>query len=308
MCIRDRAYIGPLYLVGLALVFTRKNIRDNKQFQFFIGILVVALLLALPHLSLNPVNWILRMVPPFQLFHVPSRVFGYVTVLLLVLATLGFQKIFVLFSTKQRHVLNTFLLLNIISTMLFSIYVLSQMNMGTRHSDASTELVDDIKRRDTGVFYIAQYLQEEPVSQHRLVTKQQKILNSNYGLQLKNSPAAKFTRFDFTSTTYTDIQPKYFVGKRIIRVPKETAPSHLIKKNTTHIYKNNHAEPYAKLSLQDKTVLKPEIFPNTIEVIFDSKKQDSLVIAESYYPGWLATMDDTKAVSYTHLDVYKRQS
>ena len=52
MCIRDS-------------VFTRKNIRDNKQFQFFIGILVVALLLALPHLSLNPVNWILRMVPPF---------------------------------------------------------------------------------------------------------------------------------------------------------------------------------------------------------------------------------------------------
>ncbi|MBP9797964.1 hypothetical protein KBC70_02350, partial [Candidatus Woesebacteria bacterium] len=110
------AFIGPFTLVGIVLFFTHRNIFSKKQSQFFVGILVVLLLLSMPSATWNPYHWMISALPSLQLFHVPSRVFGMLTIILLTLCALGYQRWYTRKNIYVRIAVIGFLLINTLST------------------------------------------------------------------------------------------------------------------------------------------------------------------------------------------------
>lgn len=281
------AFIGPLTLIGIVLFFARRNIFSKKQSQLYVAILAVLMLLSMPNASWNPYHWIITALPALQLFHVPSRVFGMLTIIFLTICALGYQRWYAQKNIYIRAAVIVLLLINMLTTMIFFFYITIFRQMDIRHSQTSTQLISDIKRRDKRIFYVAQYLQEEPLQQHRLISFEQKILNSNYGLQLKNSPAAAFTQFDFaTNAPYSDIQPAYILGGETIRIPHGTQPEGMLKKDELTLYENFTADPYASLVQSGKAIEDVRILPNSISVNVDSSEPDQLVLLESFYPGW----------------------
>lgn len=289
------AFVGPMTLVGIVLFFSRRKIFFQKQAQFFIGLMIILVLLSMPAFSVNPFNWAIHLIPQLQLFHVPSRVFGMLTVILLSISAIGFQRWYVLKEKKYTYAATSVLIINLTMTTAFFIFIMGPMNMPLNHSDTSNDLVKDIKRRDKSIFYISQYLQEFPLQQHKTISLEQKILNSNYGLQLKDSPAAAFTQFDFaTDTAYADIQPRYIVGGEAIRIPRNTQPNRILKQDNIYLYKNVTATPYAYLEGQKKEVDNVQIKPNSITVRINSSQTDTLTIHESSFPGWTAYQDSMK--------------
>ncbi len=281
------AFVGPLTLIGVTLFFARRTIFSHMQSVFFLTTGTVLIFLSMPAASWNPYHWILNVVPSLQFFHVPSRVFGMLTVILLVICALGYQKWYAQRNAFLRGTIIATLTMNLFFTFLFFLYIVQFRNMEIKHSETSTQLISDIKRRDRRVFYIAQYLQEKPLLQHRLVSMEQKIFNSNYGLQLKDSPAAAFTRFDFSTTTvYSDVQPAYILGGETIRVPQDTQPEGILRKDDVVLYENFTADPYAALVKSKEGLDHVKIGPNNISVDVSSTSDDSLLLLESFYPGW----------------------
>jgi len=293
------SFIGPLLLIGIVLFFAHRKFFSHRESKFFMLIGTVLMLLSMPNTSWNPYHWLILSLPPLQLFHVPSRAFGMLTIIFLILSALGFQKWYMKGKTSIQRAIVGILILNLLATCVFFVYIAYFKQMPRIHSDSTTALIRNIKRRDEGVYYIAQYVQEEPLQQHKIIYLEQKILNSNYGLQLKNSPAEAFTRFDFTTnTSYSDIQPLYFIGGKSIRVPKKAHPEGILRKNDQVLYKNKTGDSYATLAKSGRAIDSIMIHPNSISVNFISSMVDQLTLLESSYPGW-RVYEDGKQIKLT---------
>lgn len=281
------SYIGPFILLGMMLFLADQKKYVHQVSKFFMILLIALIALSMPQAYWNPYHWIIRYVPYLQLFHVPSRVFGMLTVIFLSMAALGFEKWYKKGNSYTRVAIIGLVLFNLLSTGIFFICIVNYKNMPLTHSDSSTELIRNIKRRDDRTYYIAQYLQKDPLQQYKLIGMGQKILNSNYGLQLKNSPAAAFTQFDFTHASYSDIQPMYIVGGgESIRIPHGAHPKGILRENDLVLYENSEGDSYATLAKSGKVVDSVLIKPNRISVNITSSKEDQLTLLESSYPGW----------------------
>lgn len=281
------AFIGPFTLIGVVMFFLYRKRIFQAQSLFFMMIGTTLILLSMPAAPLNPYHLLISYIPALQLFHVPSRAFGLLTIIFLILSSLGFQSWYAKRNGIHRAVIVGLLLCNLISTYFFFMYVFRVKQMPIIHSESATQLVSNIKRRDKGVYYIAQYLQEKPLQQHTLISMEQKILNSNYGLQLKGSPAEAFTLYDFSiKTTYSDIHPAYIVGGRNIRMPVGTHSHAIMRKNDVVLYESQSADPYASLKKSGKSIDTVTIRPNRISMTVTSAINDQLILLESSYPGW----------------------
>ena len=120
----------------------------------------------------------------------------------------------------------------------------------------------------------------------------------NYALQLKNSPAEKYIRYDYKQArSYNDIQPKYFVMEGILQT-KDSSVVLVEKYKNVTAYKNKAYTPYAYIENEDGQKREVELYSqnmsvNRISVNITAEKNNTstLTLLESYYPGWKAYID-----------------
>ena len=83
------------------------------------------------------------------------------------------------------------------------------------------EPLTELRKKDNSIYYIGQSISKSSLPQHIAIKNKQKILDANYGLLLKNSPAYYYDFYDFgIFNKYHDIVPKYFISGKNVKLSK----------------------------------------------------------------------------------------
>lgn len=194
------------------------------------------------------------------------------------------------------------LILNLLCTYIFFQIILFKRN--TPPLDLHYDLLLKHIETPSPNWYITDFLSGSPIDQTKILQKQQFLLSSNYGLQLKNSPTVSFTKYDFSSNNeypYHDILPRYILtnknNKKIHGFPAKLvetngdAALYEIKKYTPFVsIQTTKVNTYSKISSVD-------INTNKITVKAKGHKDETLRVLQSNYPGWRIYMDNSHSYS-----------
>lgn len=285
------AFIGLVPIFGIMVVFVRRMWK-REQVSRLILISIILMSFSAPAFMFNPLRYLIQAIPQLELFHVPSRSFGMLSAVFLLLGAIGLNRL----RWRNRFSQITLVVLmffQIATVASLSVYISYNMRLPQRlYQNEYASAVHSLQRSGD-VFYIAQYITGNPLPQHTLVQQEQKILNSNYGLQLKNSPATAFTHYDFgTSEAYSDITPAYFIGTGDLRIPQQIETMDYATEYAFSIKKARTSEPYAEAPHAE--IRNVRIEPDTITILAEARQPARLHILESTYPGWSVYVDGEK--------------
>ncbi|HVA96931.1 MAG TPA: hypothetical protein VND99_04710 [Candidatus Acidoferrales bacterium] len=299
-------FIGPLLLIGIFFFFYYfKKISNDYKHLLYILLMTFALV-SMPAWNLNPYHYLLIVFSKLQLFHVPSNIFAFMSVIVIIMAGIGFQKFTQLKKTTRRIGIENYvlalLIVNLLITFVFSEYILIRKQLKIINPSYKVTL-SMLKQKDPSKYYIGAFLDQSGLPQNVAVDNQQLLLEDNYGLQMKDSPAEHFTPYDFFQTkTYNDIAPKYFIIDSSVKLSEPfvfNIKKYFTYKDTT-VFRVTSDTPFVYSELNKKkitnNILTTEIGLNTFTI--KAKSNDNLnkiVMLESYYPGWQITIDGKSA-------------
>jgi hypothetical protein len=297
------AFIGPFSALGIVGLWAmRKDLIKPKNVILPLFLLVFVLL-SMPAWKLNPYHWLVQSFSFLQYFRVPSRIFAYLTVI--VLLFFGMTS-YVLAKKKKslRPFVYAIVILNLLLTVIFFEAFLLQHPLTTKQTVANLDykLYDDFfswieknnkERSYTMIVNHIHLVPYEVMYAHNLLQ-----LNTNYGLLLKQSPAAEYAFVPFPPpSTYNDIVPGFIVSHDPFTGKIPWKYSLVYEKSNVKVLRVEDTRPFAVIE-KEKTkaykALTPVFNVNSISVTADSRNDDTISLLTSNYPGWQAMVNGEK--------------
>ncbi len=299
------AFVGIFPLIGL--IWLIKNIRKIQipQKSFLVVLFIICTLILMPGWELNPLNWVIHLVGTLQFFRVPSRAFAFLIVIVLVLFGI-FMRI-MMNNKKLKRFIIPVLLINLVSTTIFfEVLLIKPESIAYPIPPANSTLYEDIfswlEGHNTKNTYVMAEISPNDVPEDIAFYHNQRLLNTNYGFILKNSPAAHFadvqrpTPFSF-AYNYTDIQPGYFIDphNQIIDIPPYAKK--VYQTGDTSLYQLPDGRPFALVQRGKEAIATVSaIFGlNSFRVRAIGSDNGVLSLAEMNYPGWNVSVDGKNA-------------
>lgn len=300
------AFIGPLPLFTFFfLIWHYKKIRFQHK-HLLLLFLFVLLLIAMPALSINPLNIAIKNIKFLQIFHVPSRVFSFIIVILLLIMGHVLHKINQKLTAKKKKIIYFILVANLFLTVLFFEMILIKKPLPPSNSDYEI-LLSELKNKDHSVYYTGYLISQTPIQRNKALEDYQKTIQ-NYPFLIKDSPAQHYVEYNFNSENkYQDIIPKYFLAEKNANIPPFVKNYNLKNSfSNSLVYESKNYTPYALIQEKNSSKLindqqKAEI--ENIQINIDEIKLKikttqnnlKLTLLESYYPGWQVFVDKKRA-------------
>jgi hypothetical protein len=287
------AFIGPVPLVGLLIIpFIYKKL-NRSHFLFLILCLVALVLVAMPGWKLNPYYYIIQLVDILKSFHVPSRVFAFISVLVLLLAGITAQYVSGK-SARLRLIVTSALMVNLIIVFVFFQIILIKRSPPVANTNY-IPLLNQLRDYDISVYYIAQRLPYSQIPRYEAIRLHFKMIQ-NQALKFRNSPAYTYVPFDFKETnTYSDAIPKYLLQEK--NTPLLFPADQIMEYKDVAVYKTRQHTPYVsfrnpRIATESAALHSVTIGINTIQVkATATQPQIQMILLESMYPGWTIRAD-----------------
>lgn len=299
------AFIG--FFPFLGLLWLIKNFRKIQlpQKSFLVILFIVCFLIVMPGWEINPFHWLIERVTALQFFRVPSRAFAFLIVIILLL--FGIFLRFLTDNKKVKKLVLPMLIVNLISTIIFfEVLLIKPEIIAYPVLPANIALYNNIfswlEQHNTDNSYVMAEISPNEVPEDIAFYHRQRLLNTNYGFILKNSPAAHFA--DITRPTpvsyaynYTDIQPGYFISPHNLVEDIPSFAKKVYQTGDTSIYQLPNGKPFAVVEDGDgtSTVVYALFGLNSFYVKAAATSNKHLSLSEMNYPGWSVTIDGKKA-------------
>lgn len=271
------AFIGPVAIAGLYFIFRSTFKKHTRNISLLIILSVLFLFISIPESKLNPLHYLVSYISLLQFFHVPSRILGLWSILILIAFGIYSQK------TRSRFFIYAVLIANLVLVVIYSQKILAKSDFGHGNLDYEPAL-EWISNNNPNQFFTVHHNSQGSIPQDRAYLNNLLILQSNYGLFLKDSLAEKYNfKRSPSYDGYEDIKPGFILSEdRLYNTNLK-----LIKEfgESIFIYTDSRAKSFA--TLDEKTV-KATISSDKITIITESDKESTLYLLENYYPGWRA--------------------
>lgn len=269
-------FIGPLSITGLIYIVRSAFKKRSQEASILIVLSVLFLLLSTPDSRLNPIHYIISRVDILQYFHVPSRILAIWEMVILI----GFG--LYLDHWKKRSIAIFLLLVNFFAILFFSQYVLATRDYA-KITEGYEEPLIWISKNNPNQFFTIHSTSQGEIPQDKAYLLNVPLLQSNYGLFIKNSPAEKY---NFRGNkSYSDLP----AGFLITNIATNSSNLNLVNKykNNIYLYKNSDAKPFATIGGKPQ---KAQINVNKISITSNSSV-GKLLVYQTNYPGWKAYID-----------------
>ncbi len=309
------AFIGIFPFIGIVWMIKEYKKINIPSKIFLVLLFCTFFLMLMPALLVNPYHWLITFIPSLQYFRVPSRAYAYFVVIILVI--FGLFSEYLLRSKKYRIFVFPMLVLNLFCTIFFfETMLINPSLVAYSVFPANYSLYNDIfswiEKHNTQNYYVLAENWINEVPEDVIYYHNQRLLNTNYGFVLKNSPALAFafvkrpSPYDYAAN-YQDIQPGYFITphNQINNIP-ETAKK-VYQKDDTSVYELSTGRPFAVLydgkgSTQAQHV---DVGVNTFRIKTNAQSKQILSLAQMNYPGWNVWIDgkNQQLLSHRFLEV-----
>jgi len=180
------AYIGVLPFFGLWAKDARLR-----------AIALILVLISMPGWVLNPIYWVIKISALGQMFHVPSRVFGYLSLVILILAAVKIK--------------NKYLWIgNLVFCLCLTWFAYLNRSM-PKVMPGMTEALNYVAGHKHHGEVLAFDQLNAPIYQTQAQAMGIEMLATNYGVMLKNTPAEKWLKFRLGEAGYTGTKPEYII-------------------------------------------------------------------------------------------------
>jgi len=299
------AFIGIFPFVGL--VWVVKNIKRIKipQKTFLIILFVVCFLILMPGWVFNPFHWVIELVPTLQFFRVPSRAFAFLIVIILLLFGI-FSRILADNKKFKRFIIPMLCLNLLLTCIFFETLLIKPEIIAYPVYPANIALYNNLfswlEKHNTSNTYVLAEISQNEVPENIAFYHNQRLLNTNYGFMLKNSPAAHFADIERPSPfsyayRYTDIRPGYFINphNQVIDIP--TDAKKVYQTGDTSIYQLPAGRPFAMVedTTENYATVSATFGLNNFRIKTIANGDQMLSLSEMSYPGWSVTIDGKKA-------------
>lgn len=274
------AFIGPISIAGLYFIFKSAFKKHSISVSILVILSVLFLFISIPESKLNPLHYLVSYISLLQFFHVPSRILGLWSILILVALGLYSQKI------KKGFFISILLVANLALVYIVSQEVLKKSDFGHGNFNYIPAL-EWISRNNPNQFYTVHHNSQGSIPQDKAYLNNLLMLQSHYGLFLKDSLAEKYNfKGDPSYDTYKDIKPGFILTSTKISNPNLKIVKEA--KENVLIYADARAESFA--TLDGKTV-NAKFSADKISINTELNKKATLALLENNYPGWHAFED-----------------
>ncbi|OGD10060.1 hypothetical protein A2395_00205 [Candidatus Amesbacteria bacterium RIFOXYB1_FULL_47_9] len=264
-------FIGPVWITGLILsVVYRKKIQLAEKW-WWIGIGTALVLLAMPGWTPNPYRYLISAIPQLSGMHVPSRIFGMLSIPILLLGGKGIQTA----GKKYSKALTVLLMINLAGVLGFQYFAQIKKPFSKIEPEYDT-LINQIGPGGS-------LWQDANINQVNNILAAQKdirIFNSNYGYSIKDSPATKYWK--------NEADPEYIPDYALVPADAALLPGIETEWNKdlgkARLYKLKGSTPLSSTG-------KAKIKPDEITVSTNATLEGKLTVYQSYYPGWSVYRD-----------------
>ncbi|HYK07928.1 MAG TPA: hypothetical protein VEW42_00340 [Candidatus Eisenbacteria bacterium] len=295
------SFIGPFTLLGFVWVFLKRKIVLSRKYILLPILFLLFISISMPAWKWNPFHWLVSAVSFLQYYRVPSRIFAYLSVILLLFFGLFCRD----FLSKRKILILVVLVLNLVVAIIFfeTILIKPQLVTDQKIDTLNYPLYSDVFKwiqKDNANQSLVLVVNNIHLVPYDLAYQYNTLLlNTNYGLLLKNSLVSSYTHVSYPPpSTYHDILPGYVISPHniVTSLPWDSTKAYV--NEDTIIFKVHDARPFSQLITNKGEVIKKTIASfgvNTITIREGSDQPAILSLLESYYPGWSVTIDGKKA-------------
>lgn len=295
------AFIGVFPFFGLAWLLGHYREIKIPQKSFLTIIFITCLLILMPAWKLNPLHWMVTLVGTLQFFRVPSRAFAFLIVVILVL--FGLFARLLIFNKKTARFVFPMLIANLLLTTLFFETLLIKPSLvaytvyPANYSLYNT-IFSWIEKHNTNNTSTLVEIWPNEVPEDVAFYHNQRLLNTNYGFVLKNSPAANFASVQRPSPfayayNYTDIQPGYFISphNQVEDIP--VYAKKVYENDDTSVYQLPNGRPLGIVKASGGETHPVAVLSgvDSFTITTNAENNEILSLAQMNYPGWSVAID-----------------
>lgn len=296
------AFIGILPLICILLIPYVIKKRSSMEFKTFLFLFFTIIIFSMLGNPLNPFTWLFNQVSFLQQFRIPSRIFIFLIPIVLTMSAIILNYFYKAGGRMTKNIVVALVVINLSCVFLtFNDKINKNFFIYSPPISDLQDLLSYVKQQDSKYFLVGQsQFFTDGVPIYPAINNEQKIYNHNYGYFLKKS-------YSLNSNSYLTIHPKYFI------FPKSSKPhdSFTYKEIYTgdqgsKLYKNSTYTSYAdiysgvakklkNISTENANIKNVEIRPDEVNIIVNSaKNNDTLLVLESFAPGWKVVVDNKK--------------
>jgi hypothetical protein len=274
------SFIGPLSVIGFFSIL--KTINKKNETVILAILFVLYILMSMPALAINPLHILISNFSTLQFFHVPSRIFALLSIIILVSLGLFLNRF-----SKNKKLIYLILFINLFLTTIFSQNILINKTFAEIEK-SYIKALDYISKKNPNNYYALHLTSSGDIPQDIAYQKKMFFLQSNYGLLIKDSPVDVFS---YNKKEGKRITPGFILSENTTKSIDGYEISKTFYDKNINLFTKKEATPFASI---DNISYKPIISNDKIIIFANAAENKNLILIQNNYPGWNAYIDGKK--------------